>query len=121
MALSKDLETVIQIRLPFFLHQLHGFLLLLIPFLLGYIPFIAYKESYNGSRIFEFMQFEVFGIALCGILVVKDVMVQPLYQWDAFGRGKEIFRHDIAELVIRNVFNIIVCNVGNLAESVILA
>ncbi len=121
MGFGKNAKTLIQIRLPFFLHQLHGFLLLLIPFLLGYIPFIAYKESCNGSRILEFMQLEVFGIALCGILIVKDVMVQPLYQWDAFGRGEEIFRHDIAELVIRNVFNIIVCNVGNLAESVILA
>ena len=46
-------------------------------------------------------------------------MVQPLYQWYTFGRGKEIFSHDIAELVIRDVLNVVCRNVGNLAESVI--
>ncbi len=93
MALSKDLETVIQIRLPFFLHQLHGFLLLLIPFLPGHIPLIAYKESYNGSRVFEIVQFEVFGIALCGILGFllgqKKESIEKSSVFNAFQRPRD--------------------------------
>ena len=37
----------------------------------------------------------------------------------AFGWSEEIFRHNIAELAIRNILNIIGCDVGNLSESVI--
>lgn len=53
------------------------------------------------------MQLEVFGIALRSLLIIKYVMIQPLYQWNAFGGSKEIFRYDIADLVIRDVLNII--------------
>ena len=65
------------------------------------------------------MQLEVISVMLRSIRIVKDVMVQSLYQWNPFDRGEEIFRHHIAELVVRNVLDIIGCDVGNLPESVI--
>lgn len=37
--------------------------------------------------------------------------------WDAFDRGEEIFHHNIAELAVRNVLDIIGCDIGNLTES----
>ena len=65
------------------------------------------------------MQLEVISVILRSIRIVKDVMVQSLYQWYTFDRGEEIFRHHIAELVVRNVLDIIGCDVGNLPESII--
>ena len=67
------------------------------------------------------MQLEAFGIVLCGIQVSKDVMIQSLYQGDTFDWSEKIFCYDIAELVVRNILNIIGCNVRNLSESVIPA
>lgn len=101
MALGKNLETVVKICLTFFFHQPHGFFLLLIPFRLENRSFITYKESYNGCRIFEFMQLEVIGIILRCFQFIKDVMVEPFHQINAFRWRKEIFRYDVAELVIR--------------------
>ena len=67
------------------------------------------------------MQLEAFGIVLCGIQIVKDVVIQSLYQRNTLDWSEEIFRYDIADLVIRDILNIIGCNVGNLSESVIPA
>ena len=58
------------------------------------------------------MQLEVISVILRSIQIVKDVMVQSLYQWDTFDRGEEIFRHYIAELIVWNVLYIIGCDVG---------
>ena len=65
------------------------------------------------------MQPEAFDIVLCGVQVSKDVMIQSLYQGDTFDWSEKIFCYDIAELVVRNILNIIGCNVRNLSESVI--
>ena len=65
------------------------------------------------------MQLEVISVMLRSIRIVKDVMVQSLHQWDAFDRSEEIFRHDITELVVGNILDIIGCDVGNLPEGVI--
>lgn len=94
MAPGKDVEAIVQICLPFFFHKPHGFFLLQIPFILGYLLPIAYQKGNNGSWILELMQPEAFGIALRVIHPVKDVMVHPLYHRDAFGWGEEILRHD---------------------------
>lgn len=44
MAPDKDVEAAVQMRLPFFLHQLHGLFLQPVPFLMGYLFLIAYKH-----------------------------------------------------------------------------
>lgn len=67
-------------RSVLFPHQPHSLFLLPIPFFLGHLSFIAYMESHNGGWIFEVMQLEVISIALCGALIVKNVMVHSLYQ-----------------------------------------
>ena len=121
MVLGKDAAAIVQICLLFFFHQPHGFFLLLIPFRLENRFFITYKESYNGYWIFESMQLQVIGIILRSFRFIKDVMVEPFDQIDTFCHSEEIFGHDIAELVIGNVLNIIGCDVGNLSESVIPA
>ena len=53
------------------------------------------------------MQLEAFGIVLCSVQVSKDVMIQSLYQGDTFDWSEEIFCYDIAELVVRDILNII--------------
>lgn len=80
MSFGKNAKTFVQIGLSFFLRQPHSLFLLPIPFFLGHLSFIAYMESHNGGWIFEVMQLEVISIALCGALIVKNVMVHSLYQ-----------------------------------------
>ena len=36
-------------------------------------------------------------------------LVHPLYHRDAFGWGEEILRHDVAELAVRDVLDVIGC------------
>lgn len=67
------------------------------------------------------MQLEVIGIILCSFRLIKDVMIQPLYQGNTLEWSEKIFRYDIAELVIQDILNIISCDVGNLSESIIPA
>ena len=116
VAPGKDVETIVQICLPFFFHQPHGFFLLFIPFRLENRFFIAYKESYNGCWIFESMQLEVIGIILRSFQFIKDVVVEPFDQIDTFRWREEIFRHDVAELAIRDVLDMVGRDIGNLSE-----
>ena len=62
------------------------------------------------------MQLEVSGIILRSFQFIKDVVVEPFDQIDTFRWREEIFRHDVAELAIRNVLDMVGRDIGNLSE-----
>ena len=115
MSFCKNVKTIIQICLPCFFHQPYSFHFSLIPRLQGRFLPVAYEKSHNRFRVSELMQLETFSIVLCDVQIGKDVVIQPLYQGDTLEWSKKIFRYDIAELVIRDILNIIGCKVGNLS------
>lgn len=99
MCRGKNIKAVMERCQLFLLHQLHSFLLLLIPCCPADFVLIADKKGHYRSQVLKIMQSESIGIALCFLQVIKDVMVKPFHQGNTFSIALHILKRHLVILI----------------------